>query len=145
LRRIATTQANFVDFQGTGSREVTHPLWVRACTQPQGAWVLKDESKDHLDILNFAGNKHAYVIVGRMPVVFEKLKATGVEILVDGDPAMRRPYVVMEANPNRFPKANTAGARALADFLLSEKVQQYLANNPANQRGNTPLFFPVSR
>jgi tungstate transport system substrate-binding protein len=36
------------------------------------------------------------------------------EVLVQGDPEMRRPYVVIEANAKKFPQANAAGARALA-------------------------------
>jgi len=76
---------------------------------------------------------------------YGKLRAEGMEILVDNDPAMRRPYVVMEVNPERFPDANAEGARRLADFLLSPKVQDHLATSPENQRGGIPLFHPVAR
>ena len=94
-------------------------------------------------ILEFAAAKKAYVIVGRMPVLFGKMNAGGLEILVDADPAMRRPYVVMEANPRKVAGVNSAGASALADFLLSAKVQEFLAKDAANQRGGKPLFFPI--
>jgi tungstate transport system substrate-binding protein len=145
FRRIATHHANFVDFDDIGSREVCHGLWKKAGVQPRGDWVLKDETEDHLNILNFAAKHDAYVVVGRMPVLFGKMhKAQGMEILVKNDPTMRRPYIVMEANPKRFPKANVRGARRLSDFLLSAQVQEFLAKSPFNQRGGVPLFYPLA-
>ncbi len=144
FRRIAAHHANFVDFLGIGSREVCHKLWNKAGIQPRGDWFLKDESKDHLDILNFAAKHNAYVVVGRMPVIFGKIKIQGMEILVENDPAMRRPYIVMEANPKRFPEANMRAGRCLSDFLLSNQVQNFLAKSASNRRGGLPLFYPVT-
>lgn len=144
FRRIAAHHANFVDFQDIGSREVCHKLWNKAGIRPQGDWFLKDESSDHTGILNFAANNNAYVVVGRMPVIFGKMhKAQGMEILVQNDPAMRRPYIVMEADLNRFPGANVRGARRLSDFLVSEQAQNFLAQAPSNQREGIPLFYSV--
>ena len=56
---------------------------------------------------------------------------------------MRRPFIVMEANPKKFPNANHAGARALSDFLLSPKVQTLLAEFGQKTTGRGPLFHPV--
>jgi len=66
------------------------------------------------------------------------------EILVKNDPVMRRPYIVMEANPKIFPDANHPGARALSDFLLSPRVQNYLLEFGRDAAGSHPLFFPVA-
>jgi len=143
FRQIAGKRASFVDFRGIGSRELCHKLWRKAGVVPEGAWVLKDESGDHANILQFASEHNAYVVVGRMPVLFGKLKGTGMEIMVEGDPEMRRPYIVVEANPERFPDANHAGARALSDFLLSDKVQEFLAEFGAEEHGGIPLFHPA--
>jgi tungstate transport system substrate-binding protein len=145
FRRIAAHRANFVDFQDIGSREVCHGLWKKAGIKPHGDWFLKDECEDDLDILSFAATHDAYVVVGRMPVLFGKMhKAQGMEILVENDPAMRRPYIVMEADPERFPEANVKGARCLSDFLLSNRIQNFVAQSPSNQRGGLPLFYPVA-
>ena len=143
FRRIAAAKANYMDFKGIGAREVTHKLWRLAGIDPSGPWVLKDASGDHLNVLAFAAAHNAYVIVGRIPVLEGKLDAHGMEILVEGDPEMRRPYIVLEANPARFPHANVTGAHRLADFLLSPKVQNYLATSPRNRRKGIPLFHPV--
>jgi len=143
VRRIAQAQANWVDAQGAGKREMAHTLWQKAGIDPQGAWVIPDESKDHLDLLRFAAKHNAYAICGRHPVILGKLPSEGMEIMVEQDPLMRRPYVVMEANPAMVPNANTAGARALADFLLSEKVQAFLLESGKENLGDN-AFDPVA-
>ena len=143
LRAIAAAKARFVDFQGVGSRELAHNLWRAAGVEPKGDWVLKDETVSKFDILQFARTNNAYVIVGYIPARLGKMNPAGMEILVQGDPLMRRPFIVMEANPKKFPQANHAGARALSDFLLSPKVQQFLAEFGQKTTGRGPLFHPV--
>ena len=56
---------------------------------------------------------------------------------------MRRPFIVMETNPKKFPGVNYAGAKALSDFLLSAKVQNFLLEFGRQTNGPGPLFFPV--
>ena len=143
LRKIAETKSRFVDFQGVGSRELAHNIWNAAGLEPKGDWVLKDDTVSKFDILQFARTNNAYVIVGYIPARLGKMNAAGMEILVQGDPAMRRPFIVMEANPKKFPTANHAGAHALSDFLLSPKVQAFLADFGQKTTGRGPLFHPV--
>ncbi|NQT52354.1 substrate-binding domain-containing protein [bacterium] len=143
LRRIAEAKAPFIDGHGMGTREMSHKLWKRAGIVPRGDWVIQDECDTDRNILLFAEKRAAYVIVGRMPVLWGRMPKGTMQILVDRDPTMRRPYVVMEANPARFPQANHAGARALADFLLSPKMQAFLKTFGADRFGGIPLFHPV--
>jgi tungstate transport system substrate-binding protein len=143
LRKIAEAHAPFVDFYGPGSRELTHKLWERAGLKPQGDWVLKDESNSPQEIVAFAEQKRAYVVVGRIPVTDGKMSLGHMEVLVQGDPEMRRPYVVMEANPQKFPQVNTAGARALADWLTGDGGQKFLLAYGKKEPGGIPLFYPI--
>lgn len=144
LQRIFAAKARFVDFQGIGSRELTHNLWRLAGLEPKGDWVIRDDSLTKWNILQFARSNHAYVIVGYIPAKLNKMNADGMEALVTGDPVMRRPYIVMEANPAKVAGANVAGARALSDFLLSAPVQRFLLEfgRGTNAEGR-PLFFPI--
>ena len=142
LRKIAAARAAYVNFNGGGAHEIANKLWKNAGVTPQGDWVLKDESQ-HPQIVTFAQKHHAYVIVGRIPVVKGKMESDGMEIMVRGDPDMRRPYVVMIANAKRFPKANVSGAQILADYLVSEKGQQFLKDFAAKQPDGVPLFYPI--
>jgi tungstate transport system substrate-binding protein len=144
LRKIAAAKAHFIDFQGIGSRELTHTLWEMADVEPKGDWIIKDGTVSKWNVLQFARTNNAYVVVGYIPARTGKMFAEGMEILVKGDTVMRRPFIVMEANPKRFPDANYAGARALSDFLLSAKVQNYLLEFGRQTNGPGPLFFPVS-
>ena len=144
FRKIAAAQAHFVDFQGIGSRELTHTLWRLAGIEPKGDWVLKDDTISKFDIVQFARQHNAYVVVGFIPAQGGRMYADGMEILVKGDPVMRRPFIVMEANPKRFPQSNNAGARALSDFLLSDRVQKFLLEFGKKTAGAEPLFFPVA-
>ena len=144
LRKIAAARARFVDFQGIGSREMSHTLWRLAGVEPKGDWVLKDDTVSKWNVLQFCRSNAAYVVVGYIPAMTGKMANEGMEILVKGDPLMRRPYMVMEANPAKFPQANHAGARALSDFLLSAKVQNFLRDFGRQTAGNHPLFYPVN-
>jgi tungstate transport system substrate-binding protein len=143
FRRIEQAKAPFVDYHGIGSRETAHRVADRAGVDRKGPWVLKDETEDKRGVLLFAEKRGAYVIVGRMPVLFGKMPRGSMQIMVEADPRMRRPYVVMEANPARLPKANHEGARRLADFLLSDTVQKFLTTFGAEEYGGIPLFHPV--
>src|SRR5258708_3210029 len=61
LRKIAEAGASFVDFQGIGSRELTHTLWRLAGVEPKGQWVIKDDTVSKWNILQFARTNNAYV------------------------------------------------------------------------------------
>lgn len=144
LKKIAATKSRYVELQGVGKRGLAHLLWKRAGVQPKGTWYLKDESENHDDLLRFVARHNAYAIFGRIPVVMGKIDSYKLKILVDKDPTMRRPYVVVEANPAMFPDTNAQGARALSDYLLSEKVQSFLADFGKDRNNGIPFFHPVT-
>jgi tungstate transport system substrate-binding protein len=144
LKKIAAARAPFVDFFGPGSRELTHKLWQRAGLKPEGDWLLKDESASPQGVVEFAAKKRGYVVIGRIPVTYGKIPLAGMEVLVQGDPEMRRPYVVIEANAEKFPRTNSAGAHALADWMAGEKGQRFLFDYGRKQAGGIPLFYPIN-
>ena len=145
LRKIAAVKAHFVDFEDIGSRELVHTLWTLSGVDPRGAWLLKDETVSRWNILQYARSNEAYVVVGYIPAKTGKMPASGMEILVKDDPVMRRPFIVMETNPKKFPQANYAGAKALSDFLLSPDVQNVLLQFSTQSNGLGPLFYPVTQ
>ena len=143
LRRIAESQSTFLDVNSNGARELGHTLWNRAGIRPRGDWFIQDDAQCSNQILIFAAKRHAYAIFGRMPVTQHKVDSAGLEILVERDPTMRRPYVLMEANPARLNGVNQHGAHMLADFILSEKIQRFLADYGRAQNGGFPFFYPI--
>ena len=49
---------------------------------------------------------------------------------------------MVEADPAKLPHTNVAGAKALADWMLSDKGRAFLADFVAQQRDGFPLFYP---
>jgi tungstate transport system substrate-binding protein len=145
LKKIALAKARFVDSEDIGAREMAHNLWNRVGIKPMGNWLLQDRCREHDDRLRFVERNHAYAIFGRVPFMTHKIPYKSLKIMVQDDPTMRRPYIVMEANPERFPTANWKGAHALADFLFSDKVQGMLATFGAERNGGRNMFHPVKQ
>lgn len=143
LKKIAESKSPFVDFMGPGSREVSHRLWTAAGVEPKGDWVLKDESPLPQSVVEYAASKGAYVIVGRIPILKGKIPSNGMEVMVQGDPNMRRPYVVMKADPKRFPKSNQEGAKALFEWMTGDPGQAFLKAYQISKPDALPLFFPA--
>ncbi len=144
VRKIAEAKAKWLDFQSNGPRETAHTLFANAGVPMIGPWVLKYENTDSGAILHYVASKNAYMIVGRMPILFNKIEPDpGVKIMVQGDPVMRRPYMVMVANPEKFPGSNIEGASKLADFLLSDRIQKFLATYDGGVGDGIPIFIPI--
>ena len=143
LKKIAETKSKILDTMGLGKREMSHKMWKKAGIRPRGDWVLKDEAPTRHLAPAYAAEKGAYLIYGRMPYMTKKIAFRDLEIMVTGDPEMRRPYMVMEANPVVFPQVNHKGARLLSDYLLSEEAQTFLADFGKETNDGYPCFYPV--
>ena len=144
LLKIASVQAPFVEARNTGSQSVEIHLWRKAGVVPKGSWLIKDQSESPQRVVEFASQHGAYVIVGRIPILYGKMMKSGMEIMVEGDPEMRRPYVVIEANPAKNPGGNPDGAHQLAEFLSSPAGQTALQVFAANAGQGLPVFYPVT-
>lgn len=141
LAKIAAGRHPFVEARNTGSHSVTQHLWKLSGTHPTGDWLLADRSVSNQLVVEFARRHNAYVITGRIPVLSGKIPNPEMQILVQGDPEMRRPFVVLEAAPGV--SANPHGAKLLADFLLSPAGQAVLSAHGQAQADGRKLFFPL--
>ena len=146
IKKIAAVQANWIDFHSVGPREMAHTLFASVKVKMIGPWVLKYENTSTKSILHYAADNNAHMILGRMAIVFRKIEPDPkIKILVQGDPNMRRPYMLMAANPDRFPDTNLEGAKKLSDFLLSDKIQKFLAGFDGGIGDGKPIFFPIKQ
>lgn len=141
LAKIAAGRHPFVEARNTGSQSVTQHLWKLSGILPAGDWLLADRSESNQLVVEFARRHNAYVITGRIPVLSGKIPSGGMKILVQGDPEMRRPFVVLEAAQGV--SANPQAARLLAEFLLSPAGQAVLAAHGQAQADGRQLFFPL--
>jgi tungstate transport system substrate-binding protein len=90
--------------------------------------------------LDVASEKNAYTLADRGTYLSFK-KKLGLEILCEGDPALLNIYHVIEVNAAKWPKVNAAGARAFADFMVSDEAQTIIKGFGVDRFGQ-PLFFP---
>ena len=145
LQKIAAAKAHFVNFADIGSRDLVHTLWGLAGVEPKGYWVLQDESVSRTNILQYACSNDAYVVVGYIPAKVGRMPANGMEILVNDDPVMCQPYIVMVTNPEKVPQANYAGPKSLSNFLVSPEAQKFLVQFDTTNNSPSLLFFPCSQ
>ena len=104
---------------------------------PETALVMFGGDDQH-ELLARAAELGAYTIVGRIPFVDGKLARHGLELMVRGDPRLRRPYLVEIA-----PRAPGA-ARELASWLRSAEAQQTIAEYGRGRYDDEPLFYPIT-
>lgn len=141
MRRIARTQSPFIAFRDPGSHGIVEALWQEAGVRA-GPWVLPDTSPKPQATLLLANDKRAYAVVGHIPVRFGKIPRGDLQVLLSGDPAMRRVYVAVEPGP-RHPAgaAERALARKVADYLVSPAGQADLV--AADRAAGGPWIFPL--
>jgi tungstate transport system substrate-binding protein len=87
-----------------------------------------------------AAEKKGYTLADRGTYLSLK-KNLGLDILVEGDAALLNIYHVIEVNSAKWPKANSEGAKAFADFMVSKKTQEIIKTFGVDKYG-APLFSP---
>ena len=144
LRRIAATKSPLVVHASLGAQEVLRAVAVEAQAQFDPATVTQLFDDPGREVLKIAAEKGAYTLIGRIPFRMGRLPNQGLEIMVQADPRLRRPYVVVVANP-----ANVSGARlepaqklvGLSQLAENAGVDQYAWG--IGNIDDRPVFFPV--
>ncbi|MBZ0169445.1 tungsten ABC transporter substrate-binding protein [Candidatus Methylomirabilis lanthanidiphila] len=140
LRRIAEMKAAFVSRgDNSGTHQLEKRLWKEAGREPIGEWYL-ESGQGMGQTLGIATEKRAYTLTDRATYLALK-KRLILDILVERDPSLLNIYSVMGVNPTRFPKVNTTGGMAFADFIVSPAAQEVIKNFGVEKFGE-PLFFP---
>ena len=94
------------------------------------------------DTLNIASERGGYTISDRG--TFLSLRdRLGLEILVEGDPALLNVYHVILVNPENGRAIDTAAGQAFLDFLLEPGTQEFIAAFGVAEFGE-PLFTPCA-
>jgi tungstate transport system substrate-binding protein len=143
--KIASSGAPIVVHASLGAQEVMRDvLDDGSVTLPSEHMTILFSDRAR-EVLKIAAEKHAYTLVGRIPFLNGKLPNSGLELMVRGDPRLRRPYIVATADPRRFPQANAEGSSALAAFLLKPETQAWIGTFGVSQTDSEPLFFPIGK
>lgn len=138
---ISTAGARFAsrgDDSGTHKKEMS--FWTASGINPQsasGEWYLETGSGMGAT-LNAGIGLGAYVLTDRATWISFGNKQD-YSIVFEGDDALFNQYGVIPVNPEHCPSVNYDGAKAFADWLLSETGQTAIAGYTVHGQ---QLFFP---
>jgi tungstate transport system substrate-binding protein len=141
LKALAASAQPFVsraDDSGTHAKE--RGLWKEAGIDPAGKPWYMETGSGMGQTLSVASEKAAYTLTDRGTYLALR-KTLHLDILVEGDPVLHNVYHVIELDPEKFPKVNSEGGRAFADFMVSGEAQA-LIRTFGTQKFGQPLFFP---
>ncbi|MBD2458200.1 substrate-binding domain-containing protein [Nostoc sp. FACHB-87] len=137
---IAKNQALFVSRgDDSGTNKLEKDLWQQANIKPAGVWYQQTGS-GMARTLQVANQKLGYTLADRATYIFQKKNLTSLQVLVEGDRKLLNLYHVMQVNPQKFPRVNSAGSKAFIDFVLSPEGQRIIAAHGRQEFGQ-PLFF----
>jgi tungstate transport system substrate-binding protein len=144
LRKIAASKSRFVVHSSLGAQEVLLNILEPNQIQldPANTIVLFDDQQR--SVLKVAGELHAYTLVGRIPFRTGRLPNNGLVLMVQGDPRLRRPYLVAVTNPHWMPGAHVEDARRFATWLREAGTQGWIAQYGRCAVDDEPLFFPIT-
>jgi len=141
FKTIASEKALFLsrgDNSGTHSKEKA--IWKAAGINPEGEKWYQQTGLGMGQTLNVTAEKKGYTLADRGTYLALK-KNLNLNILVEGDAILLNIYHVIEVNPAKWPKANSAGAKAFADFMVAKETQDIIKTFGVDKFGS-PLFFP---
>ena len=141
FKKIAASNSLFLsrgDNSGTHSKEKA--IWKAANMKYAGEKWYQETGLGMGQTLNVASEKKAYTLADRGTYLSLK-KNLGLDILAEGDAILLNIYHVIEVNPSKWPKVNTAGAKAFADYMVSKETQAIIKTFGIEKFGG-PLFFP---
>jgi tungstate transport system substrate-binding protein len=141
FKKIAAAGALFLsrgDNSGTHSKE--KGVWKAAVINPVGQKWYQETGLGMGQTLNVANEKNGYTLADRGTYLTLK-KNLSLAILKEGDPILLNIYHAIGVNPVKWPKVNTAGAKAFSDFMISSEVQAIIKTFGVDKYGS-PLFFP---
>jgi len=140
LKRIAESKATFVSRgDNSGTHQLEKKLWQEAGLDPSGSWYLQ-AGQGMGATLVIASEKQAYTVTDRGTYLAFR-KRVQLDPMVEKDPILLNIYSVLEANATKFPRVNTAGGKAFADFMVSKETQEVIRTFGVDKFGE-PLFVP---
>lgn len=124
----------------SGTDKLERSLWKKAGLDPSGAPWYEESGQGMGVTLQIANQRDAYIVCDRATYLAQRASLSLV-ILLEGDPDLLNVYSVMQVNPDRLDLVNGPGGKAFADFMVSDRAQQMIADFVDESSGE-PLFVP---
>ena len=140
LKALAAAQTTFISRgDNSGTDVLEKSLWKLAGITPVKPWYV-EAAVGMGQTLQIASEKNAYTITDRATYLSQRSHLQ-LDVLNGGDPPLLNYYHVITVSPAKFPKVNTAGANAFADYLVNADTQKIIAAFGVDKFGQQ-LFFP---
>ncbi len=141
LKKVAAGKAIFVSRgDNSGTDQLEKKLWKTAGIDPKGQTWYQESGQGMGATLNIASEKAAYTITDRATYLATK-KNLSLDLLVEKDPVLLNIYHIIQVNPQKSDRINSAGAKAFSDFMVSPDTQQTISKFGIDKYGQA-LFFP---
>ena len=144
LATIIESKSTLLVHQSLGSNEVLHDLLNAGELELDDEHTVVMATDRQRQLLGRATKEHAYTLVGRIPFLNGKIANDGLKIMVQGDPRLRRPYVMVVSRFNPPDSPRDVAARRLAAFLRSPATQEWIAGFGRGELEDNSIFFPVA-
>lgn len=126
------------DDSGTNKKEIS--FWTKAELDPKGQPWFIETGQGMGASLTVASEKQAYILTDRATYLANKDKLQ-LDILLEGNNALLNVYHVITVNAEKWPKINSEGAIAFANFMVDPATQEVIAKFGVDKFGQ-PLFIP---
>lgn len=140
FKKIAAAKATFIsrgDNSGTNTKELA--IWKSAAITPKGnSWYIST-GQGMGATLQVANQKGAYTLTDTATFLANGSQLTDLVALMKTDKSLINIYSVIAVNPAKWPKVNSAGAKAFEDFVTGTAGQQIVAQFGVSKYG-TGLF-----
>ena len=114
-------------------------IWKAAAIEPAGEWYVS-AGAGMGDVLKMADEKQAYTITDRATYL-SMVDTLELEIVCEKDADMLNPYGVITVNPEKNDQINAEGAKAFADWLVSENGQKLIGEFGVEEFGGNYCFI----
>jgi tungstate transport system substrate-binding protein len=144
FQAIAATGHTLLANNISGITQLAQTTALAAKLSIEDDWY-RDNGHSKGQAMNAADMAGAYVIWGATPFLkFNDKHQTSLNILFSDDPNLQRIMALSRISTTQFPENNHQGAKALADFLLSNetqaKIMQFRVKGSQRQ-----LWWPAAR
>lgn len=141
LARVAQTQSVFTSRgDNSGTHELEKKLWKQAGIAPSGKPWYQETGQGMGATLNIASEKKGYTLTDRATYLANR-QILDLGILLEGDPSLYNVYHVILVDAGKSSRINAEGARAFADFLVSQTTQSVIGSF-GKERFGQALFVP---
>jgi len=139
FKKISSLKTLFVsrgDNSGTHKKEKI--IWKDAGVSPdKNAYI--EAGQGMAQTVAVANEKQGYVLADRSTYLSLK-KTIDLVIVSEGDQVLINSYSLILVNPDKFPKVNADGAKALFNYLLSRDSKEIIENF-GKEKFSQQLFF----